>query len=140
MRRGAPGSGVAVDPQRIRQARLEAGLSLRAVAGEEISPTFIHFVERGISRPSRPVLALIARRTGKPIGYFTTQHSDVQPASQDLAGELARAAEHARHFGATRKLSTVEHEAMKLIEVALRQASEVARSIERSGARAARRS
>jgi transcriptional regulator with XRE-family HTH domain len=61
---------VAVIPERIRQARLERGLSLAQVAGQEVSRAFIHLVEQGVARPSLPVLELIAARTGKPPNYF----------------------------------------------------------------------
>src|SRR5690348_3169972 len=61
MRRGLRGSGVPVDPARVREARREAGLSLAQLAGDEVSRTFLHFVEHGRSRPSQAVLALIAR-------------------------------------------------------------------------------
>src|SRR5438094_6409883 len=88
MRRGPRGSGQNVDPLRVRQARLEAGLSLAQVAGDDVSRTFIHFVEQGRSRPSIVVLGLIARRTGKPMSYFLTNPTpDSQPHS-DLADEL----------------------------------------------------
>src|SRR5215470_17888054 len=56
MRRGARGSGVPVNPARVREARIEAGLSLAQVAGDDVSRTFIHFVEQGRSRPSQNVL------------------------------------------------------------------------------------
>ena len=70
MQGAARGSGIAVDPERVREARLEAGLSLAQIARDDVSRTFIHFVETGKSRPSQRILALIARRTGKPISYF----------------------------------------------------------------------
>jgi len=59
-----------VIPERIRQARLERGMSLAQVAGAEVSRAFIHLVEQGVARPSLPVLELIAARTGKPPNYF----------------------------------------------------------------------
>src|SRR5205823_12722918 len=63
--------GVNVDPARIRQARLDRGLSLAQLARNDLSRAFIHQLEHGQSKPSRDTLQLIARRTGKPIGYFT---------------------------------------------------------------------
>ena len=53
-----------MDSVRVRQARIEAGLTLAQVAGDEVSRTFIHLVEHGRSRPSKETLALIAKRTG----------------------------------------------------------------------------
>jgi transcriptional regulator with XRE-family HTH domain len=52
---------------RVREARREAGLSLAQLAGDEVSRTFLHFVEHGRSRPAQAVLALIAKRTGRPV-------------------------------------------------------------------------
>jgi transcriptional regulator with XRE-family HTH domain len=130
VRRAARAAGIAVDPHRVREARLEAGLSLRALAGDEVSATFIHFVERGVSRPSQKVLGLIARRTGKPIDYFMPLGSSkVQPGPY-LAEALARVASQARELRKTIGLVAMEIEALKLIEVTLRQAAEVANSIE----------
>jgi tetratricopeptide (TPR) repeat protein len=62
--------GVDVNPAAIRQARLEAGLSLAAVADGHVTRAAIHLVEVGKSRPSRQTLELIAHRTGKPVSFF----------------------------------------------------------------------
>ena len=129
-----------MDPERVRQARVEAGLSLAQLAGDDVSRTFIHFVERGRSRPSRRVLALIARRTGKPISYFTLQPpGDLQP-STDLASELTRVAHHVRQFDTVNRLTNLEHEAMKLIELTLRQAAEMTKSVHSDSRKSSKRS
>jgi tetratricopeptide (TPR) repeat protein len=62
--------GVDVDPDAIRRARLEAGLSLAQVADGYVTRAAIHLVEVGRSRPSRRTLELIAHRTGKPVSFF----------------------------------------------------------------------
>jgi tetratricopeptide (TPR) repeat protein/DNA-binding XRE family transcriptional regulator len=59
-----------VRPEAVRQARLEAGLSLADVAGKEITRAAIHLIETGKSRPSMDTLELVAKRTGKPVSYF----------------------------------------------------------------------
>jgi transcriptional regulator with XRE-family HTH domain len=132
VRRGARGAGISVDPGRIREARRQAGLSLRELAGADVSATFIHFVERGVSRPSQKVLGLIARRTGKPISYFTAQDSRKPYPDSGLAEELARVASKTGELSKTNGLATTEVEALKLIEVTLRQAANVASSIDAS--------
>ncbi len=63
-------TGVHVRPGAVRQARLEAGLSLAQVAGGEVSRNAIHLVEVGRTRPSLNTLRLIAQRTGHPVEYF----------------------------------------------------------------------
>jgi transcriptional regulator with XRE-family HTH domain len=88
---------VAVIPERIRQARLERGLSLAQVAGKEVSRAFIHLVEQGVARPSLPVLELIAARTGKPPNYFLrAQRGDDGPALPTDRTTLMRSLEQLR--------------------------------------------
>lgn len=62
--------GVSVIPERVRQARKEAGLSLAEVAGGEVTRVAIWYIETGRTRPSLATLRLIAERTGKPIEFF----------------------------------------------------------------------
>ncbi|MGH7904207.1 MAG: tetratricopeptide repeat protein [Candidatus Dormibacteraceae bacterium] len=64
--------GVLIRPDAIRLARLEAGLSLAELGAGHVSRSAIHQIETGRVQPSRPTLALIARRTRKPIDYFVT--------------------------------------------------------------------
>jgi len=86
------------------------------------------------------VLALIARRTGQPISYFMAQPSDVPQPDPDLADDLARLANRARTLGRATQLRTVEREAMKLIELTLRQAAVLTKSIETHGVKGSKRS
>ena len=62
--------GVEIRPGSVKQARLEAGLSLGQVARGDISRTAIYFVETGKAKPSRETLELIAERTGRPVDFF----------------------------------------------------------------------
>ena len=62
--------GVEIKPGTVKQARLEAGLSLGQVAGDDISRTAIYFVETGKAKPSIETLRLIAERTGRPLEFF----------------------------------------------------------------------
>lgn len=54
----------------VRQARLEAGLSLQKLARGHVSRQAVQQVEAGKIRPSLRVLRLIADATGKPLSYF----------------------------------------------------------------------
>ena len=128
MRPGVRGSGVAVDPDRVRQARLDAGLSLGEVAGNEVSRTFIHQIEHGRARPSTTVLNLIAQRTGKPLKYFT-RRSTASVSGRDLSLELSGVATRVRRFMAVNQLSSTERDALKLVAVSLRQGATLARGI-----------
>ena len=97
-----------------------------------MSRTFIHFVETGQSRPSQRVLALIARRTGKPISYFMAESKPDTGQSTDLAADLIRVGERVRKFAAMNGLTKVEREAMSLIAVTLRRGAELTRSVQTS--------
>ncbi len=130
MQRGARGSGVSVNPVRVRQARIAAGLSMAQIAGDEVSRTFIYLVERGRSRPSQAVLTLIARRTGKPISYFLAKASQKSQPSNDLANELSEVAIHIRRFVDKNRLDKLEREALRLVEVSLHHGASVARTIQ----------
>ena len=112
---------------------MEAGLSLAQVAGDDVSRTFIHFVEQGRSRPSQRVLALIARRTGKPVSFFLDGYPQEELGSE-LAEELTRAAGSVRRFAARRRVTPGEREALKLLETTLQHGARVARAIEKTAA------
>jgi tetratricopeptide (TPR) repeat protein len=76
--------GVEVKPGTVKQARLEAGLSLGQVARGDISRTAIYFVETGKAKPSIETLRLIADRTGKSLDYFM-----VSPIREDRPNLVA---------------------------------------------------
>jgi transcriptional regulator with XRE-family HTH domain len=65
--------------QKIRQARLDAGLSQRQLCGEEITRNMLSLIEHGAARPSMKTLKLLARKLGKPVSYFLEE--DAQDAS-----------------------------------------------------------
>lgn len=127
--RGGRGSGIAIDPERVRQARVSAGLTLAQLAGAEVSRTFMHYVERGRARPSAPVLRLIARRTGKPLSYFLRRGPD-QLTAREVAEELSATANRLRRFIAVSPLGSTERDAMKLVEMSVRQGATLARDIQ----------
>jgi tetratricopeptide (TPR) repeat protein/DNA-binding XRE family transcriptional regulator len=82
--------GVEIKPGTVKQARSEAGLSLAQVAGGEISRTAIYFVETGKAKPSMETLKLIAERTGRPLDYFLSRPSTMEPRSTAGTAELER--------------------------------------------------
>lgn len=89
--------GVAVIDGSIAQARKEAGLTLAQVAGDKLSRTAIHLVERGRTRPSMETLRQIAHQTRKPLRFFLlgsdssqfAETEQLQKANQILAKALA---------------------------------------------------
>ncbi len=64
--------------QRLKQARLEAGLSQRALCGEVITRNMLSQIENGNARPSMDTLRYLAGQLGKPMGYFL-EESVVSP-------------------------------------------------------------
>jgi tetratricopeptide (TPR) repeat protein len=82
--------GIDVRPGTVKQARLDAGLSLGQVAAGSVSRTAIYYVETGKARPSMETLRLIADRTGRPLDYFLTQPSTMEPRSTARTAELER--------------------------------------------------
>ena len=79
-RRGRP-PGLDLRPGAARQARNEAGLSLAKVAEGRVSRTAIHLIETGKARPSMATLRLIAERTGRPLDFFLSRPSTMEPRS-----------------------------------------------------------
>ncbi len=62
-----------VRPGAVRQARLDAGLSLAQLGKGHVTAPAIYLVETGRTRPSLPTLEHIARRTGKPVEFFLAE-------------------------------------------------------------------
>lgn len=76
--------------QKIKQARLEAGLSQRQLCGEEITRNMLSLIENGSARPSMDTLGYLAARLGKTVAYFLEEQAVTSP-NQALM-EQARAA------------------------------------------------
>src|SRR5439155_17966214 len=123
------GRGIPVDPDRVRQARLESGFSLADLAGEEVSRAFIHQVEQGRSKPSREVLELIAARTGKPISYFTRSARPTPAVVEELETSLADAARLLRKTILSTELTEPEVEALELLDATVRRGIRLVRAI-----------
>jgi tetratricopeptide (TPR) repeat protein len=59
-----PRVGIHVDPAALRQARVNAGLSLAQVAGTDLTRQAVHLIESGKVRPTMRSLRIIAQRLG----------------------------------------------------------------------------
>jgi len=92
--------GVEIRAGSVKQARLEARLSLGQVAGTEISRTAIYFVETGKAKPSMETLKLIAARTGRPLDYFLSNPSTMEPRATVGTAEMERLITTGDHAGA----------------------------------------
>jgi transcriptional regulator with XRE-family HTH domain len=56
--------------EKLRQARLEAGLSQRQLCGEEITRNMLSLIENGSAKPSMKTLQYLAARLGKASAIF----------------------------------------------------------------------
>ena len=56
--------------EKLRQARLNAGLSQRQLCGEEITRNMLSQIEHGSCNPSVSTLCYLARQLGLPVSYF----------------------------------------------------------------------
>jgi transcriptional regulator with XRE-family HTH domain len=55
---------------KLLNARLEAGLSQRALCGDQITRNMLSQIENGSARPSMDTLSYLANRLGKSVSYF----------------------------------------------------------------------
>ena len=74
---------------RLKEARLEQGLSQRQLCGEEITRNMLSQIENGSARPSMDTLRYLAARLGKPVSFFLEEETVSSP-NQDV---MARARE-----------------------------------------------
>ena len=65
--------------EKLRQARMEAGLSQRQLCGGEITRNMLSQIEHGTARPSMKTLQYLAARLGKSVSYFLEETAVVSP-------------------------------------------------------------
>ena len=65
--------------QRIKEARLERGLSQRQLCGDTITRNMLSLIENGSAKPSMDTLQILAARLEKPIGYFLEENMQLSP-------------------------------------------------------------
>jgi transcriptional regulator with XRE-family HTH domain len=66
--------------EQIRQLREERGLTQAQLAEGHTTPSYISYIERTNSLPSRKILRVLAERLGVPLGYFeVAQEKDSHP-------------------------------------------------------------
>ncbi len=75
---------------RIRQRRMELGMSLAQVAGGDFSRAFLNQVELGKTQPSTRILRVVADRLGAPVEYLLDGSLPV--LDREIALERARVA------------------------------------------------
>ena len=79
--------------QRILQARLEAGLSQRELAGEEITRNMLSSLEHDTANPSLSTLRYLSARLGRPVSWLLGEDCDSEAALAFARGEYRRCRE-----------------------------------------------
>ncbi len=85
--------------EKLRQARLEAGLSQRQLCGDMITRNMLSQIENGAARPSMATLQYLAGRLGKSLGFFLGEEGVTSPNSAVMC--RARQAYAQRQYGQT---------------------------------------
>lgn len=86
--------------EKLRAARLEAGLSQRQLCGDLITRNMLSQIENGTARPSMDTLRYLAGRLGKPLSFFLEEDAVTSPNQQSMA--QARNAFHAADYAQAR--------------------------------------
>ena len=95
--------------EKIRQARLAAGLSQRQLAGEEITRNMLSLIENGSAKPSVKTLRYLAARLDKPLGYFLEEWASPEQArGWELLNQAKKALEEGRDRYARNLLEEAE--------------------------------
>ena len=63
--------------QRLKEARLAAGLSQRQLCGDTITRNMLSQIENGVARPSMDTLQILAKRLGRPVSFFLEEDPDM---------------------------------------------------------------
>lgn len=88
--------------EKIRTARLEAGLSQRQLCGDAITRNMLSQIENGAARPSMDTLRYLAARLGKTVSYFLEEQAVTSPNQAVM--EQARAAYESGEYAQTQEL------------------------------------
>lgn len=86
--------------EKLRQARLEAGLTQRQLCGDQITRNMLSLIENGSAKPSMETLRYLASRLGKSVSFFLDETAVVSVNQETMesarrlydAGDYAAAA------------------------------------------------
>ena len=71
--------------EKLKRARMEAGLSQRQLCGEEITRNMLSLIENGSAKPSMKTLQYLAGRLGKNVSYFLEESAVLSPNLEIMA-------------------------------------------------------
>lgn len=89
--------------EKLRQARLEAGLSQRQLCGDQITRNMLSQIEHGTARPSMGTLRYLAERLGKTVSFFLEETAVLSP-NQAVMEQARRRFDTADYPGAMEAL------------------------------------
>lgn len=89
--------------EKLRQARLEAGLSQRQLCGDQITRNMLSQIEHGTARPSMGTLRYLAERLGKTVSFFLEETAVLSP-NQAVMEQARRRFDTADYSGAMEAL------------------------------------
>lgn len=109
--------------EKLRLARIEAGLSQRRLCGDTITRNMLSQIENGTAKPSMTTLQVLAQRLGKPVSYFLQEdavdspnHSTMTAARQAFdAGDDAAAANVLKQYTPPDELYDREHRLLSIL-------------------------
>lgn len=73
-------------PERLRTERVNAGLSQTALAGDDLSPSYVSLIESGRRTPTDAALAVMAERLGTTVDYL--KYGDSAPSEERARLEI----------------------------------------------------
>ena len=82
--------------EKLKRARLEAGLSQRALCGEEITRNMLSQIEHGTAKPSMATLRYLAQRLEKPVSWFLDGQAEAHSSLIEAYDLLEKAGEAIR--------------------------------------------
>lgn len=68
--------------EKLRQVRLQAGLSQRALCGDVITRNMLSQIENGTAQPSMATLQYLAGKLQKPVSYFLEEARETSPLAR----------------------------------------------------------
>ena len=84
--------------QKLKQARLDTGLSQKALCGDRITRNMLSQIENGSAHPSMDTLRYLAQRLGKPLSYFLEDDAVTSPNQALMEKARAASASDALHL------------------------------------------
>ncbi len=100
--------------EQLRQARLEAGLSQKALCEGIVTRNMLSQIENGTARPSMATLQQLAARLGRPVSFFLGEAPAPVPS---LFASAVTCLEQARHCLEAGKISDAQAALSKALEL-----------------------